>query len=132
MVVIAPIASFALSRLGWTKLAGKYTCDRPFEGVRIGIISATINAVGYSNCLTLRCDDYGFQLKPMLVFSMFHPTLCIPWTAVSGVTESKSFFGSQRVLQIDHPILAKIQISQSTFSKIAPYLKANNEPGRGS
>lgn len=109
---------FVLSKKGWAVLAAEYECINPFQGTRAGIISAGINGVSYSNCLTLKYNEEGFYLRPIVFFRLFHKPLFIPWKAIKAVRDKQVLFVRLKELVIGEPAIALVQFPKATFSKI--------------
>jgi hypothetical protein len=115
-------ASFMISKMGWSKLADRYETNLPFEGTRVGIISATINGVSYKNSLILRYNQDGLYLRPTFLFRLFHKPLFIPWMEIKSVRERKMIFVTWKELVIGEPFVGIIGMSASAFSNIEQYL----------
>jgi hypothetical protein len=111
-----------ISKMGWSKLADRYETNLPFEGTRVGIISATINGVSYKNSLILRYNQDGLYLRPTFLFRLFHKPLFIPWMEIKSVRERKMIFVTWKELVIGEPFVGIIGMSASAFSNIEQYL----------
>lgn len=113
------LVTFVLSKLGWANLATPYLFDRPFEGKRVGVITASINNVNYKNSLILKYNEEGIYLRPVVLFRLFHKPVLIPWKEIKEVRTKKVLFISFKELIVGHPFVAVIGLNQSTFNKIA-------------
>jgi len=109
---------FILSRRGWTDLASKYQYTDIFTGERVGIISANINGVNYSNCLLLQYNQQGMYLVPVFIFRLFHPPIVIPWKEIKTVRDKKMLFVSLKELVVGDPAVAFIQMKPATVQKL--------------
>jgi hypothetical protein len=117
------LVTYLISKMGWVTLAEKFRTDLPFEGTKIGTISATINAGNYRNAIKLKYDYQGFYLKTVFFFRLFHPPVFIPWTEIKQVRNKKILFTQQKELVIGEPFVAMITISESVFNKIKDHIK---------
>ncbi|MDJ1506675.1 hypothetical protein [Xanthocytophaga agilis] len=112
---------FLISQFGWARLASSYRNDSPFEGKHIGIITARINRVNYKNCLSLKCNEEGLYMRPILFFRLFHPPVLIPWKDIVDVKEKKILFFTTKKLTVGEPSVSSIEISRFTYSQLEPY-----------
>jgi hypothetical protein len=112
------LATYIISRMGWTDLASHYKSEESFMGTRIGIISAAINGVNYNNTLVLKINEEGMYLRPIFIFRLFHPPILIPWKEIKEIRDKKILFFNFKELVIGSPFVALIKIKQSTFSLI--------------
>lgn len=113
------LITFLLSRMGWTRLVAHYQYSDNFIGTRVGIISATINKkCNYKNCLILKYNEHGIYLKLLLIFSLFHKPVLIPWQEITEVQFKKILFSKYVDLVIGDPTVGVISISESVFNKI--------------
>ncbi|WP_309941639.1 hypothetical protein [Aureibacter tunicatorum] len=104
--------------MGWSDLVEKYKMNNRFTGKRVGIISASVNASNYQNCLILKYNDDGLYLKTTIFFKLFHPPIFIPWTEVKSVREKKILFTRYNELIIGDPFIATIKLRAKTYRKI--------------
>jgi hypothetical protein len=116
------LVSFILSRKAWNKLVEKFRTDAPFDGNRIGIISADINSVSYKNSLILKCNQQGIYLKTTFLFRLFHLPVLIPWKEIKETRDGKVLFIRTKELVIGNPFIAMITIKASVYEKMERYL----------
>ena len=116
---------FILSKRGWADLVDKYRMENSFQGHSIGIISARINRVKYSNSLILKYNQDGFYLRPIFIFRLFHKPIFIPWKEVKDVRAKKIFFQKLTEMVIGEPAIAIMQIRGTTFSEVARTMNLN-------
>lgn len=122
ILVMSPVFLYGMSRIGWKALAAIYSSDRPFEGVRIGQISMSVNWADYTNCIVLKCNAAGMYLQPVLLVRLFHPALFIPWTAVAEISERKRNFSTRQRIIIGTPAVATLQFSDEVFSRFRHFI----------
>lgn len=113
---------FILSGMGWSSLTERFRTESAFTGIRIGIISGSINWVQYNNSLVLKFNAEGIHLQPAIFFRLFHPPIFIPWHEIKAVKDKKVLFQKSTDLIIGDPKIATINISQSLFKKLEAYL----------
>jgi hypothetical protein len=85
------VVVYVLSWFGWRWLARWQTREEP-TGRSFPWSSAAIGLVNFNNCLNLRVSQRGLWMKPVFVFSLFHPALFIPWSDVRSVRRQSYFF----------------------------------------
>jgi len=108
--------------MGWDDLVANYEASVPFTGQRVGIISASINSLGYRNSLVLKYNDQGMLLKPVFILRLFHKPIFIPWSEIKEIRDKKILFTNLKQFIIGNPFVAVIGMEKSTFSKIENYL----------
>ncbi len=67
---------------GWGVLAEKYAAPASVEqcsGTMFPMEHVSVKFVNYKGAITLGFFDEGLYLKPMVLFSLFHQPLLIPW-----------------------------------------------------
>jgi hypothetical protein len=111
------LVTFIISRVGWSKLADNYEMIEPFTGQRVGIISASINNANYNNSIILKYNEAGLYLKPIILFRLFHKPILIPWKEIKEVRDRNILLFSYKELMVGNPLIAKIKLKKSTFSK---------------
>lgn len=115
---------YIISKTGWSKLAVEYKTLDKFEGTKIMFASAGIGKANYNNALIIKYNDEGLYLKPIALFSTFHPPLLIPWNEITEVNDKKIFFSTFKVLSIGKPLITTIVLKPSTYAKFENnYLK---------
>jgi len=117
------VVIYVLSKKGWADLVSSYRRDHTFVGKRIGIISAGINGLSYSNCLLLKYNEEGIYIRPILIFRLFHPPVMIPWTETTATRDKKILGTPLKELVIGDPAVVIMQLRKKAFDKIAD---ANN------
>lgn len=132
ILIIFPIAfvgmwlliTLVLSRLGWHKLVRSFPNEAPpKEGTIISGIGGRFSVVNYNGTLEMYPSSEGFHLQPIKLFKAFHPTVFIPWTAVSKVEKLKLIFIDYYILSIGNDRkFGTIRIKSSQFSLIRNYL----------
>jgi hypothetical protein len=116
------LVTFILSKIAWSRLVEKFRTDAPFDGNRIGIISAGINSVNYGNSLILKCSQRGMYLKTVFLFRLFHPPVLIPWKEIKEVRNRKILFIRTTELVVGNPFVALITLKASVYEKIERYI----------
>jgi hypothetical protein len=112
------LVTYMISKMGWDKLVEKFRYKGPFEGDRIGIISATINSGNYNKVIILRCNQQGIFLKTIFFFRLFHPSVFIPWKEIKEIRDRKVLFIQCKELVVGNPFVAMITMKASTYNKI--------------
>ena len=120
------LISFIISKMGWSNLVSKYKFDNNFIGNNIGMISASINNASYRNSIILKYNNEGIYFKTLFLFRLFHAPFFIPWEEIKNIKNKQFFFTSLVELSIGSPVIAKIKISQSTYSKFEKIYIINN------
>jgi hypothetical protein len=127
------LASYTISKKGWSDLQERFRYDGDFQGENIGLISASINGMNYQNCLILKFDQEGFYLRPLLIFRIFQKPVFIPWKEVKHVRDKNFIVGSTKELVIGEPAIVLMQMRASTFQRMessvffdAPYKKTSH------
>lgn len=104
LVVMAFLAKLG----GWQRLVEQYRLTDRFldghmpEGQEINWNSAVFSKslpVNYNGCINLTFNSEGLGLAPMLIFSMWHPPLFIPWRDID-LSETKSWGRRMAMLRI--------------------------------
>lgn len=121
VIAISVLIIYALSKMAWTDLVDKYALTENFDGKKLGVISAKINSVSYSNALVLKYNEQGFFLKPIFILSLFHKPILIPWKEIIEVREKKVLFSSFVKLVIGNPFVALITIKKNDFQEIEDF-----------
>jgi hypothetical protein len=92
-----------IGQFGWKRLADAFeaSSDPPQSSRRIRwgsltILSSPMRKANYGGCIDAWLSETGLWLRPMLVFRINHPMLCIPWARIQSVTEER-IFGFRRV-----------------------------------
>lgn len=119
------LATFIVSKMGWSNLANKYKLEQHKKFERIGFTSASINKANYSNALILYKNKEGLSIKTALPFRLFHPQIFIPWSEIKEVKSKDVLFFKFKELTIGEPIIAKIKIQEKTFKKLGYQLSKN-------
>ncbi len=117
-VVIWVSLTYIVANMGWKELSDKFKQEKPFEGKRIGIISAFINDASYHNGIILKFNHEGIFLKSILAFRLFHPAMFIPWTAVKEVNDKTQFLSNLKELIVGDPLVGVIRLKTKTFEKM--------------
>lgn len=92
-------------------------------GTRVGIISATVNGkANYRNSLVLKYNEQGMYLKPVLLFSLFHKPILIPWEEIIEVKNKTKLFHTAKEIIIGDPMVAAIEINNNVYDRIKSYL----------
>jgi hypothetical protein len=69
---------------GWRQLAQRFHFEGQFPAQVWKFESARMRGIGgYRNALTVGADQSGLYIKPMRLFSAFHPPLFVPWAEIS-------------------------------------------------
>src|SRR5215212_11980348 len=116
------LVMYIMSKMGWDDLVANYEASVPFTGQRVGIISASINSLGYRNSLVLKYNDQVMLLKPVFILRLFHKPIFIPWSEIKEIRDKKILFTNLKQFIIGNPFVAVIGMEKSTFSKIENYL----------
>ena len=78
---------------GWHELAQRFRLQSSFRGLSWTMQSARMRLLGgYSNCITVGCNDDGLYLAMLFFFRVGHPPLLIPWNEVSVSREKGILF----------------------------------------
>jgi hypothetical protein len=127
-IPMIPLISYVISKMGWADLVENYQYDEPFTGTRVGIISATINKINYKNTLILKYNDEGVYIKVVLLFSLFHKPILIPWSEIKEVRNKKILISSFKELIIGHPFVSIIGLSDRTYEAIKNNIPQSSLP----
>ena len=109
---------FLLARLGWSKLAYKYESEPPSDIKKIGIYSAKIGPISYSNSFTLSYNEHGIFLKPLLLFRVGHKALFLPFRDIASVEHDKVLFQKVIVLKYKDENLPAVTFELKKWNKI--------------
>ena len=87
---------------GWSRLSAKYSSHDLFSGSWKKWQSARFGVIDYCNCIWIGIASEGLYLKtgPLFFFRVFHPPLCVPWSAIESIEERKYWWTWTRVLEI--------------------------------
>ena len=67
---------------GWSRLAKRYSEERPFLGETRRFESARFGVANYNGMLIIGANASGLYLVPMRIFRPFHRPLLIPWAEI--------------------------------------------------
>jgi hypothetical protein len=109
---------FALSRFGWSDLAGVYRAERPFEGERWHWVSAKVGKTRWGSSLTVGANGEGLFLVPMIFFRVAHPALFIPWSDITADWKRSFGFRSVQMMARRAPDVA-ILVEESRAREMA-------------
>ncbi len=80
---------------GWSTLAREFRSDKAPPSSRFRVQRLSVGAANYSGAVSLSPQSEGVWISISPLFRFAHPTLWVPWRAVSGVEERPGFAGSR-------------------------------------
>jgi len=91
-----------ISRMGWARMAQRFSAIRPIEGRRFQGCGARLGiGTNYSGCLNVIVGHSGLYLVPMILFRPGHQPLMIPWDNLKDVQEHKILWHQSLVLKLE-------------------------------
>tara|TARA_B110000908_G_C10163838_1_gene407366 strand:- start:269 stop:757 length:489 start_codon:yes stop_codon:yes gene_type:complete len=112
------IVVFIISRFAWHKFADKYESETPAYLDKIGIISAKIGKVNYNNSLVVSCNKTGIFIKPLLIFSIGHKPLFIPFRDITKTELHQRFGMKSIIISFRDENLPTITVRQKTWETV--------------
>lgn len=133
IVIIFPIAfiglwllvSLILSKIGWRVLIKSFGIySEKDELQEIGICSGKINGINYNSTLEIKSSTAGLVIQPIKVFSAFHPTTCIPWSAIKRGNQINLVFTKYIPITVvqNEETLAVLRLSPKHVISLNSYL----------
>jgi hypothetical protein len=127
VLLILVVAFFALSRLfargsGWSELANVYPASRQPEGLTYTHQHSRVGSVRYRNCSTIGISAAGLYLAVTAPFLSNHPPLLVPWSAITGIQQTRLYWLSAVQLSIGEPQIATLTVLKHIFEPMRPYL----------
>jgi hypothetical protein len=86
---------------GWSALAKRFAGEVRHLSASASWCSGRMGLVAYRSALTIRVGEEGLGLSAPIFFRIRHPSLLIPWQAITRCTPGKTLFMEHLVLQID-------------------------------
>ena len=69
---------------GWSRLARRFSDERPFPGETRRFVSARFGMANYNGVLVVGADASGLYLRTARIFRPFHRPLRIPWAEIQA------------------------------------------------
>jgi hypothetical protein len=83
---------------GWRGLAREYPDPavalpqgRRVSGASLLFVRGVVSVGNYRGSVTLLTNDRGLYLRTGRLFGPFHPPIAIPWAAITGLQEGRTF-----------------------------------------
>lgn len=97
------VITAVLARVGgWHRLAQRFRVAELPNGETLRMQSATLGMfTNYNNVLTVVVTPEGFAMRPFLPFSLQHPPLFIPFTAVARMEPWKMLWATGVSLEVE-------------------------------
>lgn len=94
---------------GWAALARQFPAgERPVSGEEHRRVTAMVGSVSYKRSLTLHLAADGLFVETGKLFSIGHPRLFIPWSAVRRREPVRLFWMSYQRYSIGDPVVATV------------------------
>ena len=110
---------FLISRIaGWQHLAERFPAgDRPIVGDRRAGVQGIVGAASYRGTLTITFCEDGFFVEVMRLFRIGHPSLFIPWSAVTARESINVLWIKAVRLRIGNPPAGVITLPESLMER---------------
>ena len=110
---------------GWSRLARRFSDERPFSGKTNRFVSARIGMANYNGVLVVGADASGLYLRTARIFRPFHRPLRIPWAEVRADRGGGEDFDPVRLTFPAVPRLRMTLVPSHIGAHLRPYLAAS-------
>ncbi len=99
---------------GWQKLAEVYPARTPPSGQKFNTYGA-VGKVRYKGCLYVFVSHDGLYISVMLLFSIGHKPLFIPWSAIHNKQPKKILWREVVEFNVGYPCITTMQLPKKIF-----------------
>ncbi|MBX9456402.1 MAG: hypothetical protein KL863_10495 [Rhizobium sp.] len=112
--------TFVLSRVGgWHRVARRYAANgKPAGGKEIHYLTGMVGVVSYRLVLTVIVAEQGLYIATRKVFSVGHPPLFIPYSAICNAQFRSLFFKEYVSFEIEEEPIATVWLPSKVFDGV--------------
>lgn len=88
------LVTFIISRSGWARFGEAYRCPERPSGTSYAVPFAMFGSFGarYNNAVRAVATEGGLYLRPIIIFSAFHPPFLLPWSSIQRIEHLDRWF----------------------------------------
>lgn len=113
-----------ISLAGWKQLAKRHTAFSKAEGDRYSGQYLRLGILGnYAGCVNFHVSKKGLHISLMPIFSIGHPPLFFPWSAVRLLKQRQGFLGNRYLYDLGTPRVRRIAVHAEVHQAIQHHQK---------
>ena len=101
---------------GWSELAKQYRTSQSPPNNLSSMNTGRVGWVNFKGCLNIGVTSQGLYLSVFPLFSLGHPPLLIPWSAVTRAEHTKFMFQEGYRLYIGSPLITKMHLPKHALT----------------